>query len=125
MPSTIVLAGIALMVIAILFLIAIVQNSVDERSIIATPTIPRQNGVVSSFASSSIKATSDEVFRVILNFKDYSTWSPFSEYKWKNVTADGVPMTGSPGSFKVRLLEDLDNLQDSQIVKRSSPDWLC
>jgi hypothetical protein len=92
-------AGVA---IAILFTIAIIQNSVDERSIIATPNIPRENGVITAFASIKIKASADEVFEFIMKFKDCSAQSGFSQHRWKSVTADGVPMVGSTGSYKVR-----------------------
>lgn len=91
--------------IAILFTIAIVQNSVDESSIIATPNIPRENGVLTAFASIKIKASADEVFSMIMKFKDCSSESTFSEHRWKEVTADGVPMVGSTGSYKVRKLK--------------------
>jgi len=104
MASTLLYMSIAAVLIAFLFLVAIVQNSVDESRIIATPNIPRENGVLTSSASIKIKASAEEVWAVITNFKDYSTWTSFSEYKWKEVTADGVPMVGSTGSFKVSLL---------------------
>jgi hypothetical protein len=104
MASTLLYMSIAAVLIAFLFLVAIVQNSVDESRIIATPNIPRENGVLTSSASIKIKASAEEVWTVITNFKDYSTWTSFSEYKWKEVTADGVPMVGSTGSFKVSLL---------------------
>jgi hypothetical protein len=102
MASTLLCVAFAAFAIVILFLIAAIQNSVDESRLIATPNIPRENGVLTSFASTKIKASVEEVFAVIANFKDYSTWTSFSDYKWKDVTADGLPMTGSTGSFKVR-----------------------
>jgi hypothetical protein len=97
-------AGAAFVIISIFFLIAFIQNSVDESRLLATPTIPAQNAVLTSFASTKIYATADEVFNVLLNYKDYHKWSSASEYKWKDVTADGVPLTGSTGIFKVSCI---------------------
>jgi hypothetical protein len=102
MASTFFYMSLAALAIALLFLIAAIQNSVDESHIIATPNIPRENGVLTVFSSTKIKASVDEVFAVITNFKDYSTWATFTDFKWKTMTIDGVPMTGSTGSFKVR-----------------------
>lgn len=108
MASTLSWASVAAVAIGIFFLIAIVQNSVDEKNIIATPNIPRENGILTSFASIKIKASVEEAFAVMASFKDYSTETPFSTFKWKNVTADGVPMVGSTGSFNVRLFHDTE-----------------
>ena len=102
MANTVLWMIFAAIAIALLFLIAAIQNSVDESRIIATPNIPRESGVLTSFASTKIKASAEEVFVVVSNYKDYSTLTSFSDFKWKDVTADGVPMTGSTGSFKVR-----------------------
>src|SRR6266700_7995913 len=110
MANTLVWASFAAAAIAILFIIAIVQNCVDEQSIIATPNIPRENGVLTSFASIKIKASAEEVFAVMASFKDYSTDTPFSAFNWKNVTADGVPMVGSTGYFDVRTFQATDNI---------------
>jgi len=106
MSSTLLWASFAAAAIAILFLVAIVQNSVDERSVIATPNIPRENGILTSFVSIKIKASAEEVFAVMASFKDYSTETPFSAFNWENVTADGVPMVGSTGTFKVRISKE-------------------
>ncbi len=102
MANTLLYMTFAFIAITLLFLIAAVQNSVDESRLIATPNIPQEKGVLTSFASIKIKSSAEEVFAVVSSFKDYSTWATFSDFKWKEVTADGVPMTGSMGSFKVR-----------------------
>ena len=104
MAQTVVYISAAVVIIIILFLIAALQNSVDEESLLATPTIPKNKAVLTSFASTKINAPTDEVWATVINFKDFSKWSPFSEHKWKEVTADGTPLTGSTGTFKVRLL---------------------
>jgi len=96
-------AAVGFILIVILFLFAIIQNSVDDASLLATPTIPVQNGILTSFASTTIHASVDEVFAVLLNYKEYSKWSLFSEHKWEETTADGVPLVGTKGTFKVRF----------------------
>jgi len=103
MPSTLLWAGLAALVIAVLFVIAIIQNSVDEKSIIPTPSIPREHAVMTSISSIKIKASVDDVFAVVASFKDYSPETPFSTFEWKKKTADGVPMVGSTGTFRVRF----------------------
>lgn len=94
-------AGVAFILIVLLFLVAWIQNSVNESRLLATPGIPKENAVLTSFASARISATADEVFKVMLNYKDYSKWSCFSEYTWKETTEDGAPLVGSKGKFKV------------------------
>ena len=103
MANTLLWASFAAIAIGILFLIAIIQNSVDESSIIATPSIPRENGIFTSVASVKIKASAEDVFAAISSFKDYSAETPFARFHWKDVTADGVPRVGSTGSSKVRI----------------------
>lgn len=97
-------AVVAFVVISLLFLIVIVQNSVDEQQIVPTPNIPRGSGVLTAFASTKVKGSADQVFSVVKNYKGYSDWSPYSDYKWNNVDGKGVPHVGSTGSFKVSSL---------------------
>ena len=100
MASTVVYlcAGVAFILVAIL--IATVRNYVDDKNLVATPTIPKANAVLTSFASTKIKATEDDVFAVIANFKDQAWSSSFTDYKFDN---QQVPQTGSKGTFKVSL----------------------
>jgi hypothetical protein len=102
MASTYLYIAIALLLISSLFLIAIVQNCVDDGRILATPTIPVNNGILTSFASIRINATTEEVFQTLMSFKDYSKWSSFSEHQWEKTTDDGIPLLGSKGTLKVR-----------------------
>jgi len=104
MAQTIVYVIATVVIVTIIFLIAALQNSVDDKTLLATPTIPRGKAVLTSFASTRINATVDEVWTAIVNFKECSKWSPFSEHKWNEVGADGAPLTGCTGTFKVRLL---------------------
>ena len=86
MASTILAAAIAFLLVSALFLVSIIQNSVDERRVVATPNIP---------------------IAAVTNFKDYDQWSTFfSRYKWSQVMADIVPIVGSAGTFKVLLQAD-------------------
>lgn len=83
-------AGVAIFLIAILFLIAVIQNSVDDSRLLATPSIAKKDGILTSFARTKINASVDEVYSVLTNFKDYSSWnSHISEHKWENVTLGG------------------------------------
>ena len=116
MASTLLWATFAAIAIGILFLIAVIQNSVDESSIIATPNIPRENGILTSVTSVKIKASVDEVFAVISSFKDYSAKAPFAGFHWKDVTADGVPRVGSTGSFKVRISFSGSYFRDAEYI---------
>lgn len=104
MANTLVYVGVAVVLITILFLIAAIQNSVDESRLMATPTIPRSNAVFTSTASTKIKATPEEVFAVITNFEEYDAWSTsFTDYHWHNLQlVDGLPGPGSTGTFQVR-----------------------
>jgi hypothetical protein len=96
-------AGIAFILIVLLFLVAWIQNSVSESRLLATPSIPKENAVLTSFASARISAPADDVFKAMLSYKDYSKWSCFSQYTWQETTEDGAPSVGSKGSFKVGL----------------------
>lgn len=103
MPTTrvYVSAAVVFVLISLLFLIAMIQNSVDDDRLIATPNIRRESAVMTSFASTKIKGNADEVFAVVKNYKGYSDWSPFHDYEWEDVSVDGVPRFGSLGTFKV------------------------
>lgn len=98
-------AAVAFVIISLLFLIVIVQNSVDEQQIVPTPNIPRGNGVLTAFASTKVRGSADEVFAVVKNYKAYPNWSPYSNYKWNDVDREGIPHVGSPGTFKVSFLQ--------------------
>ncbi|PBP24044.1 hypothetical protein BUE80_DR005189 [Diplocarpon rosae] len=73
----------------------------NEQDIIATPTISRDCAVFTSFGSTRIKGSPDDVFAAILDFETYSTWSPYVEYKWSETGADGLPSVGSSGTFQL------------------------
>ena len=97
-------AGIAVVALTIIFLIAYVQGLRDESNLISTPGIPTQDAVLTSFATSTIIGSVDEVFAVLLNYKDYS-WCADAKYEWNETTVDGVPLTGSRGTLQVSIYE--------------------
>lgn len=94
-------AGVAFVIVILLSLATWIRNSVDDSRLIATPTISKENAIFTSFGSARINAPPAEVFAVLMNHKDYSKWSRFSDHKWQDVNADGAPFVGSEGSFKV------------------------
>lgn len=120
------IVAVAFILISLLFVIAMIQNLVDEDRLIATPNIPRENAVLSAFASIKIKGSADEVFGVIKSYKGYPEWSPFHDYKWKDVTVDGVPRVGSPGSFMVdfslQTVLELQMLKSLQLTVEDFPE---
>jgi hypothetical protein len=63
--------------------------------------VPKENAVLTSFASARISAPVDDVFAALLNYKNYSKWS-CQQYTWQaNIDGDGAPPVGTKGSFKV------------------------
>jgi hypothetical protein len=101
MAVSIVYIGVALCLLAfVLFL----RNSLDRSTMLATPTIPIEKVMLTSYASSIINASSDEVFDVLSNYKAYYKWSTFTDYEWEEIGEDGMPLVGSKGTFKVSLL---------------------
>lgn len=93
-------SAIAFILVALFLLIKIIKNSMDSSTVIATPSIPREDAILTSSASTTIKGSPDEVFSTLLQFNSSSAWS---QYKWEDVDVDGVPVVGSPGTFKVRI----------------------
>ncbi|KUJ22334.1 uncharacterized protein LY89DRAFT_575707 [Mollisia scopiformis] len=134
--AAIVGAAVAFVLISLLLLVAIIQNSVDNDRLIATPSIPLKNAVLTAFASTKVKGSADEVFSVVQNYKGYSDWSPFHEYKWKDVSLDGVPRVGSMGTFKLTMEDFPERLipvtltvldrENRKIAEKSTsyPKWL-
>lgn len=78
-----------------------IRNSFDKKSIIATPTIPIDQAVVTASATVRIKAEVEEVFDFIIKYKDPGENLLFSHSEWQHVDSDGVPLAGSIGKFMV------------------------
>lgn len=121
-----IIAG-AFLFISLLFVIAMIQNSVDEERLIATPSIRRENAVLTTFASIKVKGNADEVFAVVGKYKGYSDCAPFHDYKWKEVTMDGVPRVGSRGTFtvtfsRVKTIVGFQMLTWSQLTMEDFPE---
>lgn len=65
--------------------------------------IPVENAIRSFVGSSIIHASAEAVFEELLRVNDYSKWSSFMAYNWKDLDADGVPLVGSDGTCVVSL----------------------
>lgn len=93
-------AGATFFLVALLFLMMTRSSSESNSKLTGRPVLEKST-VVTTFASSKIKATPDEVFSAITDYSSYPTWSPFAIYEWKNTDEKGVPLVGSTGNFKV------------------------
>ncbi|TVY58127.1 hypothetical protein LCER1_G001920 [Lachnellula cervina] len=123
----------AVFLITLFFLATAVQNSFNQQSLIATPTIAQAKAVFTSRASTRIKATEDEVFDVITKFDDYTWSSSISNYKFD---LQGLPQTGSRGTFRLsfdgfgsrtaRFRITLLDRQRKRVAQRTTtyPRWL-
>jgi hypothetical protein len=118
---TLILAAAIVITSLVLFLltIAIIHYNIDEKSLINTPNISLRAAVLTSFAKAEINGSVDEVFQAVLNYQECASSVPFSNYKWDNVTADGVPVVGSTGTFRVREATE-DSVRASRLTLRSS-----
>ncbi|CAL3962083.1 unnamed protein product [Diplocarpon coronariae] len=106
MNSAITYAGVALALIVIsLFLLVRTAKTCaqNEQDILSTPTISRDCAVFTSFGSTRISGSPDDVFAAILDFETYPTWSSYVEYEWSEAGADGLPSVGSPGTFRLTV----------------------
>ncbi len=92
-------AAIAFILVTLFLLMRVAKGSVDSSNVLATPNISKEDAVFTSSASTRIKAPPDEVFSTLIKFNSASAWS---QYKWEDLDADGVPVLGSSGTFKVR-----------------------
>ncbi|KAL5320847.1 hypothetical protein ACEPPN_011657 [Leptodophora sp. 'Broadleaf-Isolate-01'] len=96
-------AGISFVLVTLLFYFATKSSCGEKSKSIVTKTSTERKPIVSSFVSTKIKGTADEVFSAILDYESYPIWSPSTEYKWKDTDAEGVPVVGSTGTFKVTV----------------------
>lgn len=89
--------GIGLVVLSLLLLVAFLQGSHATKSIYSMPSIAsKEDGVFTSSLSMLMHASVDDVFGVLLNYKDYS-WSSNMKYTWD----DETPGVGSNGTITV------------------------
>ncbi|KAF7867392.1 hypothetical protein EAF04_005475 [Stromatinia cepivora] len=125
---------LSLFIICLLVIIVLlIQNYVDEKRLIATPSIRKDEAILTAYASIKISASADEVFDAITSFERYG--SGFSQYKWDN-GQDKVPIVGARGlySFRVEDIRDrcvpvvltlLDPAHKKMAAKSTQyPDWL-
>ncbi|KAH7417260.1 hypothetical protein BKA64DRAFT_718056 [Cadophora sp. MPI-SDFR-AT-0126] len=127
-------AGVSVFLVALLFLTG-TRRSRDGSNPKSTGHFPQTKAVVSTFVSTKIKGTADEVFSAIIDYNSYPIWSPFAIYEWENTNEEGVPLVGSTGNFKVLVdgvtrnvpiqLDILD--QQNRVIAEESisyPNWL-
>ena len=91
--------GIGLVTLSLLLLFAYLQGSHETKSVHSPPSIASSmeaNSVLTSSLSMIIHASVDEVFAVLVNYKDYS-WSSNTKYTWD----DENPRVGSNGTITV------------------------
>lgn len=103
MAGSFILVVTAVAVISFLVVVMVVRLVVSERSLVATPNIPREKAVLSAFASAKIRGTVDEVFKFIISYEDPDGTEPaaFSQYRWEDISDEGSPAVGSTGTFKL------------------------
>lgn len=92
--------SLAFLVICLLLIIVLlIQNHVDKKQIMATPSIRKDEAVLTAYASVRINASADEVFGVITSFEKYG--SGYSQYKWDDHRGK-TPIVGAKGLYSVR-----------------------
>lgn len=77
----------------------LIQNHVDEKSLIATPSIKKDDAIFTTYASVKINAPADDVFRVITSSKKYG--SGYSQYQFEH-DQEKLPVVGAKGICSVR-----------------------
>ncbi|KAF7915752.1 hypothetical protein BELL_0074g00070 [Botrytis elliptica] len=122
------------LIICLLFIIVLlIQNHVDEKSLIATPSIKKDDAIFTAYASVKINASADDVFRVITSSKKYG--SGYSQYQFEH-DQEKLPVVGAKGiySFRVEDIRDrcvpvtltmLDPVHRKMVAKTTQyPNWL-
>ncbi|KAK0119129.1 hypothetical protein ONS95_007991 [Cadophora gregata] len=104
-------AGVTFLLIAFLFLMTTRRSSQDRSNSkpIGRPA-PDSKAVVRTFASRKIKASPDEVYSAMIDYKSYPKWSSFAIYEWEDTSEASVPPVGSKGNFKVLVDEVTRNV---------------
>ena len=81
---------------------AYLDGEIDERTLLATPSISKSDASFTSFATIRINASAEDVWAAVLAFQDYPGWnSVLKKSTWAETTADGVPFVGSKGTIRV------------------------
>lgn len=88
-----------LIICLLLIIVLLIQNYIDEKSLIATPSITKEEAVFTAYASVKINASADDVFHIITSFEKYGSGN--SQYKWDN-DQDKLPIVGARGFYSVR-----------------------
>ena len=80
----------------------ILYSSRSETHLTKAFIVTKDRAVLTTFASARISAPIDDVFAVMLNYKDYGKWSCFQQHKWQaEVDVSGAPPVGTKGSVSV------------------------
>ncbi|TGO28974.1 hypothetical protein BPAE_0020g00190 [Botrytis paeoniae] len=122
------------LIICLLFIIVLlIQNHVDEKSLLATPSISKDDAILTTYASVKINASADDVFRVITSFKKYG--NGYSQYEFEH-DQEKMPAVGARGMYTSRVedirdrrvpvvLTVLDPAHRKMVAKTTQyPNWL-
>lgn len=97
---------LALLVVCLLIIIILlIQNYVDEKRLMATPSIKKDEAVMTAYANIKINASPAEVFNAITSFEKYG--SGHSQYKWED-SMGTIPSVGATGMYSVRNLPSFE-----------------
>lgn len=85
-----------------LAIFAFLDSLIDERQILATPTISKKRAIHTALATTRINASAQDVFQVLVDFQGWARWNThIPGIIWESTLADGIPLVGTKG--KVRL----------------------
>lgn len=91
----------AFLILVVFFIIAFLDGTIDERTILATPNLPKDEATFTAFANVRINASANEVWDAVIGFQDYPRWhTVIKECTWEQTTADGAPFVRSKGSLR-------------------------
>ncbi|PBP25767.1 hypothetical protein BUE80_DR003302 [Diplocarpon rosae] len=120
---TCVAVALAFIVTSSLFLVRRVKSCAqNEQDIIATPTISRDCAVFTSFGSTRIKGSPDDVFAAILDFETYSTWSPWLLASER--VQEVLPIESSPGYCEYRTYHTYEGFASYYLLLATREDMI-
>ncbi|KAI9650157.1 hypothetical protein NHQ30_000170 [Ciborinia camelliae] len=90
---------IVLIICLLLIIVLLIQNYVDEKRLITTPFIGKDEAILTAYASVKINSSADDVFSTIISFEKYG--SGYSQYTWEDGQGK-PPIVGARGLFLVR-----------------------
>lgn len=112
--SSYLISFLAFLIVCLLFIIVLlIRNHVDEKSLIATPSINKDEAILTAYASVKINAPADDVFRVITSFKKYG--SGYSQYEFEH-DQEKLPTVGARGIYSVRYSSWCKELHETNSI---------